>query len=159
MPAALPHRVLGLVVAGQARVADLARGHLAELQDVALRIVVDVRLAGAVARLAALLGCGRARNLGVAVGGAVDGGGLVARQAGVLSDIPAWGLCGGGGRPLRGGGLPAARRGRPLPAGRESPRPEHGQAERECGGHRGRGGELTEHSVAVHNNSLDEMED
>ena len=85
--AAVPHRVLGLVVARHAGLVGLARRHLGELQDVPLGIVVDVRLAGTVARLAALVGGGRARNLRVPVSGAVKIGSVVAGETRVLPDV------------------------------------------------------------------------
>jgi len=70
------------------------------------------------------------------MGSAMNGGGFMTGQTGVLPDIPA---------------LRLRRRGRRLPACGESVRSEHDQADRDPGGHQGRGSELTEYGVAVHN--------
>ena len=83
--AALPRRVRAAIVAGEARLADFLRLHRGELQDVSLGVVVDVRLAGAVAALAALAGGRRARILRLAVLAGVDARFLigVAADAGI----------------------------------------------------------------------------
>ena len=60
VPAAFPSRVSAAVVARQARLVHLRGLHLPELQDVPLGVIVHVRLAGAVAALAAVGGRGRA---------------------------------------------------------------------------------------------------
>ena len=70
MRAAFPARVIAAVVAGQARLVDFGGLHLRELPDVPLRVVVDVRLARAVAALAAVRGGRRARILRLRVLGA-----------------------------------------------------------------------------------------
>ena len=56
MRAALPAGVCAAVVAGEARLADLRRLHRAELQDVPLGVVVDVRLSRTMTALASELG-------------------------------------------------------------------------------------------------------
>src|SRR6185436_11472918 len=86
--AAFPPGVFAAVVTGEARLADLARLHLAELADVLFRIVVHVRLAGTVAALAAVGRCWRARILRVGVRRAFHGLVFgVAPQAGIAAHV------------------------------------------------------------------------
>jgi hypothetical protein len=84
--------MVAAVVAGQARVRHVAQRHRREPFDRAgLRRIADVRLAGTVARLAAMDRLGRARILRLAVQRLVDllAFGVVAADARVLADVVA----------------------------------------------------------------------
>ena len=85
--AARPERVIALVVAGHADRADVTRGHLRELLHVPLRVVVDVRLAGAVAALAAMLRGRRLRIARHAVLRSLERLVRVTRGAGVVAHV------------------------------------------------------------------------
>jgi len=122
--AARPERVIALVVAGHADGAGVTRGHLRELVDVPLRVVVDVRLAGPVAALAAMLSGRRSRIARHAVLCTLEGLIGMARGARIIADIA------GVGR-----GLSGLRRGLCLrnaqPAGIDRRAIEKGQPARE----------------------------
>src|SRR5688572_15409696 len=89
MPAALPAGMRAAAMTRQARATGFGRRRLRELQDVALRIIVDMRLAGAVTTLATLLGRRRPLIEHLRVLGALERGLHVgmARQARIATRI------------------------------------------------------------------------
>jgi hypothetical protein len=82
--------VLAAVVTRQAGLIDLTRRNPAELPDVFLRVIVDVRLPRTVTAFATLRRCRRAGILRLPVGRALQGVFVIgmAQRARIAADIP-----------------------------------------------------------------------